>query len=108
MLNTPISLLFLSSKKLSVFCLSSKNISFTLFSFSISFFGISILYFFAFFAFKLTATVRSVSSETVGAIGSGFTTPPSIKTLFPIFLGVKIVGIAIEARIASKRSPQSF
>src|ERR1017187_4233900 len=55
--------------------------------------------------FRLTAIVMSVSSPNVGAMGTGFRTPPSTRSP-PLYLnGVKKRGIAKEARMASKRLP---
>src|SRR4030067_596376 len=57
-------------------------------------------------ALALTTTVRSVRSRRVGAIGIGLTRPPSTSCRPSIVWGVKMVGIAIEARIASNRGPR--
>ncbi len=54
---------------------------------------------------RFTAIVISVSSPNVGAIGTGFKTPPSTRST-PLYLnGVKRRGIEIDALMASKRLP---
>jgi len=54
---------------------------------------------------RFTAIVISVSSPNVGAIGTGFKTPPSTRTA-PLYLnGVKRRGIEKDALMASKRRP---
>jgi len=54
---------------------------------------------------RFTAIVISVSSPNVGAIGTGFKTPPSTKST-PLYLyGVNRSGIEIDALIAPKRLP---
>src|SRR4030042_5351651 len=54
---------------------------------------------------RFTAIVMSVSSPNVGAIGTGFKTPPSTRSA-PLYLkGVKRSGIAKDGLIASKRLP---
>ena len=51
------------------------------------------------------AKIKSVVSLKVGAIGTGFNTPPSIRST-PLYLnGVKNNGNEIDALIASKRLP---
>ena len=55
---------------------------------------------------RLTAIVISVSSLNVGAMGTGFNTPPSMR-LTPLYLkGVKKRGSDIEALMASNRLPE--
>ena len=54
---------------------------------------------------RLTATVRSVSSLKVGAMGTGLRMPPSTSFTPLISKGVKKSGSAMEARMASNSGP---
>ncbi len=55
---------------------------------------------------RLTAIVNWVPSRYVGAPGRGFSRPPSTSVLPSISFGVMRPGIAIDARMASNRSPR--
>src|SRR3569623_3779246 len=55
------------------------------------------------FALTLTAMVMSVESLSVGAMGRGVVTAPSMNSLSPILCGVTSDGMAMEERMASNR-----
>ena len=55
---------------------------------------------------KFTAMVMSVASPKVGAIGTGFNTPPSMRSMPLRRNGVKKRGKDMEARIASNSLPE--
>src|SRR3569623_629495 len=57
------------------------------------------------FALTLTAMVMSVESLSVGAMGRGLVTAPSMYSLSPILCGVTSDGMAREARMASNSGP---
>ena len=56
-------------------------------------------------AVALTASTMSALTETVGMIGSGFSSPPSTSTWPLSWTGVMMPGTAIEARIARSSGP---
>src|SRR3569832_2386526 len=57
------------------------------------------------FALTLTAMVMSVESLSVGAMGRGLVTAPSMYSLSPILSGVTCDGMAMDALMASNSGP---